>query len=101
MPRTRTSAPWLVTTTLSLGRTLPEKTVPVTTVPAPLTTNARSIASRKYWPVDSLGTCFAAWHINNERNSAIPEPLRADTGMIGKSVGMVATSNFWSAPATS
>ena len=94
MPRTRTSAPWLDTSTLSLGRTLPAKTVPVTTVPAPLTTNVRSIASLKYSPVDGLGTCFAASPINNERNSTIPAPLRADTGIIGKLVGMVAASNL-------
>src|SRR6478672_6193668 len=69
----------------------PDSTVPVTTVPTPVSVNERSTASRKR-PCGALRSAVLACANNRLRSSSMPSPLTADTGTMSLPASAVLSS---------
>ncbi|KFI33193.1 hypothetical protein CG51_16545 [Haematobacter missouriensis] len=80
-PRTRPDRPAGLIVTVSPGATRPDRTVPVTTVPAPVRVKLRSTVMRNR-PSAARVCVSASARMSAWRNSSIPLPVRADTARI-------------------
>ncbi|MNE23372.1 hypothetical protein D3C80_1166240 [compost metagenome] len=78
-PRTRTGFPALPRSRVSPNCTWPSSAVPVTTIPAPATAKARSMARRK--PPRRLRARISPWaSIKAWRRASTPSPVMLDNG---------------------
>ncbi|MNC04415.1 hypothetical protein D3C75_518530 [compost metagenome] len=83
-PRMRTGLPCGPNSRVSPTATWPDSAVPVTTIPAPATLKARSIARRK--PPSVLRCCTSRWACSNcWRRVSMPSPVTLDSAISGAS----------------
>ena len=79
-PRTRARRPAGSTVSSSPRAIAPDHSVPVTTVPAPLTVNTRSTCRRAPPPSAPRPGSVAATSSSAARTASIPSPVRTETG---------------------